>query len=86
MNATEVSQIVHSPSDPDQSDELMGKLRALAAQEPMALRSHLKLTLGEALHQFGVHTWVRHKRLDTTSDRLIDVGLVCFFCTKGKRG
>lgn len=85
MNATEISQIVHSPNDPDQSDELMARLRLLADQEPqLSWRSGLKLMLGEALHPLGIHTWVRHKTLD--QDQLVDVGLVCWFCPKGKRG
>ena len=85
MNATEVSQIVHDPRHPDQSEELLGRLRKLADSEPpIRLKSHFKLSLGEVLHPLGVHTWVRHKTLD--SDHLIDVGLVCWFCPKGKRG
>lgn len=87
MNATEISQVVHDPRHPDQSAELMARLRALADQEPkMSFWTHLKLDLGELLHPLGVHTWVRHKTLDHASDTLVDVGIVCWFCTKGKRG
>lgn len=87
MNATEISQIVHSPKHPDQSDELLARLRLLAEQEPeLTWRVGFKLMLGEALHPLGIHTWVRHKTLDDSGRQLVDVGLVCWFCPKGKRG
>lgn len=83
MNVTEVSQVVHSPNHPDQSEELLSRLRQMADElPPITAKSGLKLMLGEWLHPLGVHTWVRHKTLD--GDLLVDVGLVCWFCAKGK--
>lgn len=84
MNATETSQIVH---DPDASDALIIRIGELVYDEPqMSRRTELKITLGRILHPFGIHTWVRHKRYDETSDRLVDVGLVCWHCPLGRRG
>ena len=85
MNVTETSQVVRSP-DEDVSAAIEERVLSLLEQEPpITLRVALKLRFGRMLHIGGIHTWVRHMRYDDASDRLIDVGLVCWFCSRGKR-
>lgn len=85
MNATETSQVVLHP-DETLDDLVERRIIELLEKEGEPLvpkRLRIKLLLGTALHPFGVHTWVRHKRYE--ADRLIDVGVVCAYCSKGKR-
>lgn len=86
MNATETSQIVRDPREP-WDDAIKRRLEELADGLPrISLFTSLKLAVGERIHPLGIHTWVRHKRWDQISDRLIDVGVVCMFCNQGKTG
>ncbi len=83
MNATETWQAVVDP-DRDPPDELIAKLEAMAAADPLSVSTKLKILLGAVLHRLGIHTWVRHRRYDEGSDRMVDVGIVCWFCSEGR--
>ena len=84
MNATETWQVVRSPEE-DLSDELIAKLEALSEADPIPRSAKVKILLGQFLHRLGIHTWVRHRRWDERSDRMIDVGVVCWYCPTGRR-
>ena len=83
MNEPNAYQIVLDPED-DRSIEV--RVTQLAMEMPKtSWRVGARLWFGFAIHPLGIHTFVRHKRYDEVSDRLIDVGRVCMFCTLGLR-
>lgn len=77
------SQVVRSPDDP-WNEEIVAKLKEYIHRNPIDRKTKAKLVLGWLIHPF-THTWVRHKRYDDASDRIIDVGIVCYYCPTGKR-
>jgi protein gp37 len=83
MNIPEVYQVVIDPRE-EVSDTLMKRIEKLAHNMPdFSLMVKAKLWFGMAVHPLGVHTLVRHMRYDPNSDRLIQVGRVCMYCSKG---
>jgi len=85
MNVTEFSQVVREPGDEQWTEEIYHRVGELLDQEPWTKEVYIKLTIGRILHPFGIHSWVRHKRYDFASMKLIDVGRVCWFCPRAYR-
>lgn len=83
MNVTETDQVVLSPDDRGFIERVKELTKGLP--DP-SLWTAFKLWLGRTLHPVGVHTWVRHLRYDANLDGLIDVGQVCYWCPKARRG
>ena len=86
MNATETSQVVRSPDETMTAAIEERILDLIEEQAPLTGRTSIKLRIGQLLHLLSIHTWVRHMRYDDASDKLVDVGMVCWFCSRGKRG
>lgn len=82
MNATELSQIVVDPDD--KTPSLIIKLAA-EAESNDPLWPSIKVRIGQILHPFGVHTWVRWRHYDAASGKVIDMnGVICQFCSKAR--
>lgn len=84
MNA-DTSQIVMPPDG--RQDTFAERIEELAkGLPPMKRRTAAKLYYGLAIHWLGFHTYVRHMRYDNSSNKLVNVGRVCMFCSRGLSG
>ena len=60
----------------------LAKVETLQRRAPTALL--IKSVIARLLHPLRIHYWVSWLTYDPASDRLIEMGLTCRFCPKGK--
>lgn len=84
MNDTEEFRLVRSPSEP-LTTKIAARMNELSdAQPAISKRMAVKILFHGIFHRFGSHYWVRHYRYDDASDKLVDVGRVCWFCPRAR--
>lgn len=83
MIETRIKQVVLSgDTEPSVVSAAIAKVEPLQARLPKVLI--VKSILARILHPLGMHYWVSWMTYDSSSDRLIEMGLTCRFCSAGR--